>query len=143
MQNDILQKEKQVSKETKINEAIFRSPEKKLFNTNDIFSKQFKDAKSINDLLDLATITNLSQNNALKLISQITNQINSGKSQIPNIETDDRFIYLRKILKANDKINVGTKQLPDDLLQYSELSTPAMIEARDFISINYVLNMQI
>jgi len=143
MQNDILQKEKQESKETKINETIFRSPERKLFNTDDTFSKQFKDAKSTNDLLDLATITNLSRNNALKLISQITNQINSGKSQISNIETDDRFIYLRKIIKTNDKINVGTKQLPDDLLQYSELSTPAMIEARDFTSINYVLNMHI
>jgi hypothetical protein len=118
-------------------------PENKLLNTDDIFSKQFKAAKSINDLLDLVTITNLSRNNALKLISHITNQINSGKSQLPNIETDDRFICLQKILKANDKINVGTKQLPNDLLQYSELSTPAMIEARDFISINYVLNIHI
>jgi len=108
---------------------------------NDSFSKQFEAAKSINDLLDLATITDLSQNNALKLISKITNQINSRKSQVSHIETDDRFIHLQKILKNNNNIN--TKQLCDDLSQYSELSTPAMIEARDFTSINYVLNVYI
>lgn len=87
-----------------------------------IFSKKFQAAKSINDLLDLAMLQNLSINNALKLISSITNQINSGKSQIANIETDDRFIHLRKIVK-NDDIKRS-----DDLSQYSDLSTPAMIE---------------
>lgn len=77
-------------------------------------------------------LQNLSINNALKLISSITNQINSGKSQIANIETDDRFIHLRKIVK-NDDIKRS-----DDLSQYSDLSTPAMIEVNAIFILVYI-----
>lgn len=100
-------------------------PGKRWFSENDtIFSKQFQAAKSINDLLDLAMLSNLSMTNALKLISSITNQINSGKSQIVDIEADERFIHLRKIVKFGNKIKTSN----DDLSQYSQLSTPAMIK---------------
>ncbi|KAL6422069.1 hypothetical protein ACFW04_010850 [Cataglyphis niger] len=103
----------------------FYLSEKRWFSENDtIFSKQFQAAKSINDLLDLAMLSNLSMNNALKLISSITNQINSGKSQTVDIEADERFIHLRKIIKFGNKIKTSN----DDLSQYSQLSTPAMIK---------------
>lgn len=69
-------------------------------------------------------LPNLSMNNALKLISSITNQINSGKSQLVNIEADERFIHLRKIVKTGTEIRTAN----DDLSRYSQLSTPAMIE---------------
>lgn len=114
----------------------FYPSEKKWFNKNDtIFSKQFQAAKSINDLLDLAMLSNLSMNNALKLISSITNQINSGKSQIVDIEADERFIHLRKIVKFGNNI----KTSDDDLSQYSQLSTPAMIK----VNIIFILVLNI
>lgn len=101
------------------------SLEKKWFSENNtIFSKQFQAAKSINDLLNLAMLPNLSMNNALKLISSVTNQINSGKSQIMDIESDERFIHLTKIVKIDNKITTSN----DNLSQYSQLSTPTMIE---------------
>ena len=75
-------------------------------------------------MLDLATIPNLSINNALKIISNITNQINSGKSQVADIEADERFVHLRKIVNTGDDIRTSN----DDLSQYTQLSTPAMIQ---------------
>lgn len=97
-----------------------------------IFTKQFQAATSVNDLLDLAIIPNLSTVNALKLISSITNQINSGKSQIVNVEADERFIHLRKIVQfGSETKNIS---LSDDLSKYSQLSTPAMIA----VSISYL-----
>ncbi|RLU19453.1 hypothetical protein DMN91_008010 [Ooceraea biroi] len=125
VQSNILQKENQ--KETRINETNFHPSKKISFNANDVFSKQFEAAKSINDLLDLATIPALSTNDALTLISHITKQINSGKAEIVDVEADERFIHLRKIVKTNDNIKFGTKKLSNDLSQYSKLSTPAMI----------------
>lgn len=94
--------------------------------SNTVFFKQFQAAKSVNDLLDLAILPNLSTNNALKLISSITNQINSGKSQIADIETDERFIHLRKIVKNSDEKKTHEVS-SNDLSKYSQLSTPAMI----------------
>lgn len=116
IQNNVLQKEeKQKSKKTEAQTKL-SSPGKRFSKNNDIFLKQFQAATSINDLLNLATLPNLSTNNALKIISNITNQINSGKSLIADIETDERFIHLRKMVKT------------DDLSQYTQLSTPAMIQ---------------
>ncbi|KAL6422067.1 hypothetical protein ACFW04_010850 [Cataglyphis niger] len=125
IQNNIPhKKEKQKSESMGIQTKFYLS-EKRWFSENDtIFSKQFQAAKSINDLLDLAMLSNLSMNNALKLISSITNQINSGKSQTVDIEADERFIHLRKIIKFGNKIKTSN----DDLSQYSQLSTPAMIK---------------
>ncbi|KAM0735946.1 FAST kinase domain-containing protein 4 [Formica fusca] len=125
IQNNIPHKEeKQKSENTGI-QMKYYLPGKRWFSENDtIFSKQFQAAKSINDLLDLAMLSNLSMTNALKLISSITNQINSGKSQIVDIEADERFIHLRKIVKFGNKIKTSN----DDLSQYSQLSTPAMIK---------------
>lgn len=121
---NISQKEKQQSKKAGIRTKFYTLSEKRWSSESDtIFSKKFQAAKSINDLLDLALLQNLSVNNALKLISSITNQINSGKSQLANIETDKRFIHLRKIVKDGSEIRTS-----DDLSQYSDLSTPAMIE---------------
>lgn len=107
-----------------------------MFSENDtIFFKQFQAAKSINDLLDLAMLPHLSMNNALKLISSVTNQINSGKSQIIDIEADERFIHLRKIVKIGNEITTTN----DNLSQYSQLSTPTMIEVnRIFILVLHV-----
>lgn len=127
MQDDVLPKTKQEPKEVKVNGIILHSPEKEGYKMNNAFAKQFERTQSINDLLDLATISNLSTYNALKLISRITNQINSGESQIVDIEADERFIHLRKIVKAGNDIKTGTKQMNDDLVHYSQLSTPAMI----------------
>lgn len=118
---NISQKKGQKSKNTEIQTKL----EKKLFSENDtIFFKQFQAAKSINDLLDLAMLPHLSMNNALKLISSVTNQINSGKSQIIDIEADERFIHLRKIVKIGNEITTTN----DYLSQYTQLSTPTMIE---------------
>ncbi|KYN05768.1 Protein TBRG4 [Cyphomyrmex costatus] len=97
---------------------------KRLNENNTVFFKQFQAAKSINDLLDLAVLPNLSKSNALKLISSITNQINSGKSQTLDIEADERFIQLRKIVKNSGETS-NTKL--SNLSKYSQLSTPAMI----------------
>lgn len=97
-----------------------------------IFTKQFQAATSVNDLLDLAIMPNLSTNNALKLISSITNQINSGKSQIVNVEADERFIHLRKMVQFDGETK--STSLSDDLSKYSQLSTPAMIS----VSTNYL-----
>lgn len=128
----VLQKEeKQKSKETDIR-TILRATEgingrKKRSSENDtVFFKQFQAAKSVNDLLDLAVLPNLSTSNALKLISSITNQINSGKSQTLDIESDERFIYLRKIVKGGSEMKTQETSL-NDLSKYSQLSTPAMI----------------
>lgn len=110
-----------------------RNSKKKHWTENDtVFSKQFQAAKSVNDLLELALLPNLSTNNALRLISSITNQINSGKSQTVDIEADERFIHLRKIVKNSDKTK--TRETSDDLSKYSQLSTPAMIA----VSITFV-----
>ncbi|XP_072765045.1 FAST kinase domain-containing protein 4 isoform X2 [Anoplolepis gracilipes] len=127
---DISQKEKKQNSENTRIQTKFHLPEKKLFTENDmVFLKQFQAAKSINDLLDLAMLPNLSMNNAIKLISRITNQINSGESQIVNIEDDERFIHLRKIVKIGNEIKTS-----NDISQYSQLSTPAMIMV--FASLN-------
>lgn len=91
-----------------------------------VFFKQFTTAQSINDLLDLAVLPNLSTTNALKLISSITNQINSGKSQVVNIEADERFIHLRKLVKNSGETKTR-EALLNNLSQYSQLSTPAMV----------------
>lgn len=123
----VLQKEKkQKSKEMDILTTEGRNGRKKQSSENNtVFFKQFQAAKSINDLLDLAVLPNLSTSNALKLISSITNQINSGKSQIIDIETDERFIHLRKIVKNSEKrIHEASS---NNLSKYSQLSTPAMI----------------
>lgn len=119
-------KEKKKSKKT-VSQIIFDSTANKLISENDAFTKQFRNAKSINELLDLATLPNLSVNNALKLISSITNEINSGKSQVGNVETDKRFINLRKMVKVNDQTGTNANTSSNDLSQYSQLSTPAMI----------------
>lgn len=74
-------------------------------------------------------LPNLSMSEALKLISSITNHINSGKSQINNIEADQRFIHLRKIIQANNEVKNNARISSEDLSQYSQLSTPAMISA--------------
>ncbi|XP_067215515.1 FAST kinase domain-containing protein 4 [Linepithema humile] len=123
IQNNVVRKEKQKFKKTETQTKLY-SPGKKFNNSDAIFLKQFQAAKSINDLLDLATLPNLSINNALKIISNITNQINSGKSQMVDIEADERFVHLRKIIQIGDNI----KTSDDNLSQYTQLSTPAMIE---------------
>lgn len=80
-------------------------------------------------------LPHLSINNALKLISSVTNQINSGKSQIIDIEADERFIHLRKIVKIGNEITTTN----DYLSQYTQLSTPTMIEVnRIFILVLHV-----
>ncbi|XP_020278166.1 protein TBRG4 [Pseudomyrmex gracilis] len=126
IQNNILQKEKDQKFQKIGTQTKIYSSEKKWLNENDkIFTKQFQAATSVNDLLDLAIIPNLSTVNALKLISSITNQINSGKSHIVNVEADERFIHLRKIVQfGGETKNIS---LSDDLSKYSQLSTPAMI----------------
>ncbi|KYN20953.1 Protein TBRG4 [Trachymyrmex cornetzi] len=101
---------------------------KRLNDSNTVFFKQFQAAKSVNDLLDLAVLPNLSTSNALKLISSITNQINSGKSQTLDIETDERFIHLSKIVKNDESDEVKIYKKSNNLSKYSQLSTPAMIE---------------
>jgi len=103
---------------------------KRLNDSNTVFFKQFQAAKSINDLLDLAVLPNLSISDALKLISSITKQINSGKSQTLDIEADERFIHLRKIVKNDESSKVKKS---NDLSEYSQLSTPAMIAVSIFV----------
>lgn len=124
IQKNIPEKEEQqnLNKKTK-----FDVSGEHIINENNAFVRQLQAARSMNDLLDLAMAPNLSVDNALKLISSITNQINSGKSQIVNIETDQRFIHLRKIVESSDKMKVDMGKMSDDLSQYSQLSTPAMI----------------
>lgn len=124
----VLQKEKkQKSKEMNVPMTEGSNGRKKQSSeSNTVFFKQFQAAKSINDLLDLAVLPNLSISNALKLISSITNQINSGKSQIIDIETDERFIHLRKIIKSSGEKRTH-EVLSNNLSKYSQLSTPAMI----------------
>lgn len=123
IQDNVVRKEKQKFKKTETQAKLY-SPGKKFSNNDAIFSRQFQAAKSINDLLDLATLPNLSINNALKIISNITNQINNGKLQMVDIEADERFVHLRKIVQIGDNIRTSN----DDLFQYTQLSTPAMIE---------------
>ncbi|KAL6260606.1 hypothetical protein P5V15_008126 [Pogonomyrmex californicus] len=116
-------------KEQTSNEVLHSREEKngkrKQWNGSDIFFKQFQVAKTVEDLLDLAVLPSLTVTDALKLISSITNQINSGKLQTINIENDERFIHLRKIIQNKDEIN--NMRLSSDLSKYSQLSTPAMI----------------
>jgi len=124
----ILQKE-EASKEMGFQATLHKGEErngrkKQSSETDTIFSKQFQAAKSVNDLLDLAILPNLSTNNALRLISSITNQINSGKSQTIDVEADERFIHLRKIAKGS---GIKTHETSNNLSKYSQLSTPAMI----------------
>lgn len=123
----VLQEEgEQKSKEMDFQTTEGRNGRKKQPSENDtVFSKQFQVAKSVNDLLDLAVLPNLSKSNALKLISSITNQMNSGKSQTLDIEADKRFIHLRKMVKGGDE--EAHRTLSSNLLKYSQLSTPAMI----------------
>ncbi|KYQ57603.1 Protein TBRG4 [Trachymyrmex zeteki] len=126
MQDVLKEKEQQpkdMSSQTTFHMTEERNSRKKRLNDSNIFFKQFQAAKSVNDLLDLAVLPNLSTSNALKLISSITNQINSGKSQALDIETDERFIHLRKIVQS-DKSG-GNEKL--NLSKFSQLSTPAMI----------------
>lgn len=128
----ILEKEKSkvVDAQTTLHTTEERNGRKKQSSESEtVFSKQFQDAKSVNDLLDLAVLPNLSTSNALKLISSITNQINSGKSQTIDIEADERFIHLRKMVKSEIK----TRAISSDLSKYSHLSTPAMIAVSMFI----------
>lgn len=130
MQDPVLQKQEE-SKETNIQTVLHttegKNNKKKRTSENDrIFSIQFEAAKSVNDLLNLAVLPSLSKNNALKLISSITNQINSGKSQTVDVETDDRFRHLRKIVKSSGDTRTRA-ELSNDLSKYSQLSTPAMI----------------
>ncbi|XP_011873020.1 PREDICTED: protein TBRG4 [Vollenhovia emeryi] len=102
-----------------------RNGRKRLLGENTVFSKQFQAAKSVNDLLDLAVLPSLTTSNALRLISSITNQITSGKSLIMDIEADERFIHLRKIVQNSGETK--THETLDSLSKYSQLSTPAMI----------------
>lgn len=90
-------------------------------NGNTVFSKQFQAATSINDLLNLAVLPNLPKSDALKVLSSITNQINSGKAQTQDVEADGRFVHLKKLIQGN------LKETSSNLLKYSQLSTPAMI----------------
>ncbi|KYN34195.1 Protein TBRG4 [Trachymyrmex septentrionalis] len=122
----VVQKEKeQQPKDTSFQTTEENNGRKKRLNdSNTVFFKQFQAAKSINDLLDLAVLPNLSISDALKLISSITKQINSGKSQTLDIEADERFIHLRKIVKNDES---GKVKKSNDLSEYSQLSTPAMI----------------
>jgi len=121
-------KSKETGAQTTLHTTEKRNGRKKhLTENNTVFSKQFQTAKSVNDLLELALLPNLSTNNALRLISSITNQINSGKSQTVDIEADERFIHLRKIVKNSDKTKKTCEITLDDLSKYSQLSTPAMI----------------
>lgn len=126
----VLQKQEE-SKETDIQTEFHTTEGKnnrksKMSENDRIFSIQFEAAKSVNDLLNLAVLPSLSKNNALKLISSITNEINSGKSQTVDVETDDRFRHLRKIVKSNGETRTRG-ELSNDLSKYSQLSTPAMI----------------
>ncbi|KAL0117473.1 hypothetical protein PUN28_010355 [Cardiocondyla obscurior] len=131
VQSELQKKEEKKSNEMDIQTAIpvmeGRGTRKKRLNENNtVFVKQFQAAKSVNDLLDLAVLPNLSSINALKLISSITKQINSGKSQMQNLETDERFIHLRKIVQSGEE-SKSQEALSHKLLKYSQLSTPAMI----------------
>lgn len=120
------QKSKETDVQTTLHTTDKKNGRKKHLSENDtVFSKQFQASKSVNDLLDLALLPNLSTRNALRLISSITIQMNSGKSQIVNIEDDERFIHLRKIVKNSGKTK--THEMLDNLSKYSQLSTPAMI----------------
>lgn len=83
----------------------------------------------------MALLPNLSELDALMLISQITNKMNSGKSQMANIETDQRFIQLRKMVKANNQTKNIDVSFNNDLLQYTQLSTPAMITVSIILAI--------
>jgi len=126
MQKEKEQQPKDMSFQTTFHMTEERNSRKKQLNDNNtVFFKQFQAAKSVNDLLDLAVLPNLSTNNALKLISSITNQINSGKSQISDIEIDERFIHLRKLVKS-DESEVKIHKT-NDFSKYSQLSTSAMI----------------
>ena len=127
-----MQKEKeQQPKDTSFQTTEENNGRKKRLNdSNTVFFKQFQAAKSINDLLDLAVLPNLSISDALKLISSITKQINSGKSQTLDIEADERFIHLRKIVKNDESSKVKKS---NDLSEYSQLSTPAMIAVSIFV----------
>jgi len=131
----ILQKEeesKEMNFQAILHKGEGRNGRKKQSNESDtIFSKQFQAAKSVNDLLDLAILPNLSTNNALRLISSITNQINSGKSQTTDVEADERFIHLRKIAKGSSGIKA--RETSNNLSKYSQLSTPAMIAVSIFV----------
>lgn len=123
VQKNILQKEEQHKfKEIKSQTNISLPG----ISENDKFTKKLQAARSVNELLDLAMLPNLSIPNALKLISRIMNEINSGKSRFLNIETDQRFIHLRKMVKTKIDTRTDTR-FCDDLSQYSQLSTPAMI----------------
>ncbi|EGI57960.1 PREDICTED: protein TBRG4 [Acromyrmex echinatior] len=130
---DIVQKKKEQQPKDMSFQSTFHTTEerngrrKRLNDSNSVFFKQFQAAKSVNDLLDLAVLPNLSTNNALKLISSITNQINSGKSEISDIEADERFIHLRKIVKSDKSDEVNIYEKSNNLSKYSQLATPAMI----------------
>lgn len=130
IQKNILKKETQ-SKFKEIESRInINLPE---ISQNNNFTKNFQAAKSVNDLLDIATLSNLSVPNALKLMSRIMNEINSGRSQMTNIETDKRFIHLRKMVKTNNRTKANIEISSDDLSQYSQLSTPAMISVSTIV----------
>ncbi|KAG5317729.1 FAKD4 protein, partial [Pseudoatta argentina] len=129
---DVVQKKKEQQPKDMSFQSTFHTTEernsrRKRLNDSNSFFKQFQAAKSVNDLLDLAVLPNLSTNNALKLISSITNQINSGKSEISDIEADERFIHLRKIVKSDESGEVKIYEKSNNLSKYSQLSTPAMI----------------
>ncbi|XP_012061877.1 PREDICTED: protein TBRG4, partial [Atta cephalotes] len=127
MQKEKEQQPKDMSFQTTFHMTEERNSRKKQLNDNNtVFFKQFQAAKSVNDLLDLAVLPNLSINNALKLISSITNQINSGKLQISDIEIDERFIHLRKLVKSDESSEVKIHKI-NDFSKYSQLSTSAMI----------------
>ncbi|XP_032679093.1 FAST kinase domain-containing protein 4 [Odontomachus brunneus] len=135
-------KEDKSSKYSKIQQNVLQKKEQHKFDkidsqtninlsentVNDKFTVTFLAAKSVDDLLDMAMLSNLSTSNALKLITEINSKINSEKSKAVNIEADQRFIHLKKIIRANNqiKLNTGTS-FSDDLSQYTQLSTPAMI----------------
>ncbi|XP_012523455.1 FAST kinase domain-containing protein 4 [Monomorium pharaonis] len=120
VQAGLQEKSEQKSKETDM-QMTEETNDTKSSRNDRIFSEQLKAAESVNDLLDLALLPSLSKHNALKLISSITNQINSRKSQVIDIEADERFIHLRKIVDDERKTHKF------DLSKYSQLSTPAMI----------------
>lgn len=126
VQKNILQKEEQQKpKETESQTTKLDLLRKQ--SSSDTFVQKLQTARSVNDMLDLAMLPNLSMPDALKLISSITNQINSGKSQIINIEADQRFIHLRKMVKTNDQTKSYKRISRDEFSKYSQLSTPAMI----------------
>lgn len=131
IQQNVLQKKEQhkIDSQTSIN--LSENIE------NDNFTVTFLATKSVDDLLDMGMSSNLSASNALKLITRITNEISSGKSKVVNIETDQRFIHLRKIVMVNNQIKPDTgTSFSDDLSQYTQLSTPAMITVSTIVIIS-------